>query len=52
MVAIGGINRSNIDEVVRAGADCVCVVSAVTFADDPKAATSALVEAMLSASTA
>ena len=52
VVAIGGINGSNIGEVVRAGADCVCVVSAVTFADDPKAATSALVEAMLSASTA
>ena len=46
VVAIGGINESNIREVVRAGADCVCVVSAVTFADDPKSATAALVEAM------
>ena len=43
IVAIGGINRSNIQDVVRAGADSVCVVSAVTFADDPKAATEELV---------
>ena len=46
IVAIGGINAGNIAEVVRAGADCVCVVSAVTFADDPEAATRELVEAM------
>lgn len=46
VVAIGGINESNVAEVVRAGADCVCVVSAVTLADDPKAATSNLVEAI------
>jgi thiamine-phosphate pyrophosphorylase len=43
IVAIGGINRSNIQDVVREGADSVCVVSAVTFADDPKAATEELV---------
>lgn len=43
IVAIGGINRSNIQDVVSAGADSVCVVSAVTFADDPKAATQELV---------
>ena len=43
IVAIGGINRSNIQDVVRAGADSVCVVSAITFADDPKAATEELV---------
>ena len=36
----------NIAEVARAGADCVCVVSAVTLADDPEAATRRLVEAM------
>lgn len=46
VVAIGGINLGNIAEVVRAGADCVCVVSAVTMADDPEAATGELVEAM------
>ena len=50
VVAIGGINGSNIREVVQAGADCVCVVSAVTFADDPKAATAVLVEAVEGAS--
>ena len=43
IVAIGGINRSNIQDVVRAGADSVCIVSAITFADDPKAATEELV---------
>ena len=50
VVAIGGINGSNIRDVVQAGADCVCVVSAVTFADDPESATAALVEAMGGAS--
>ena len=30
VVAIGGINLANIADVVRAGADCICVVSAVT----------------------
>ena len=44
VVAIGGINESNIGEVVAAGADCACVVSAITFADDPRAATQGLVE--------
>jgi thiamine-phosphate pyrophosphorylase len=43
IVAIGGINRSNIQDVVRAGAASVCVVSAITFADDPRAATEELV---------
>ena len=46
VVAIGGINLDNIGQVIRAGADCVCVVSAVTFADDPEAATLRLVEAI------
>ena len=38
LVAIGGINESNVADVVRAGADCVAVISAVTMADDPEAA--------------
>ncbi|MCH8061041.1 MAG: thiamine phosphate synthase [Chloroflexi bacterium] len=46
VVAIGGINETNIVDVVRAGADCVCVVSAITYADDPEAATSRLAEAI------
>ena len=44
IVAIGGINRDNIADVVRAGADSVCVVSAVTFAEDPRAAAESLVD--------
>ncbi len=44
IVAIGGINAENLPEVVRAGADCVCVVSAITYADDPTEATRQLVE--------
>ena len=46
VVAIGGINAANIADVAKAGADCVCVVSAVTFADDPAAAAAELVEIM------
>lgn len=44
VVAIGGINAGNLAEVVRAGADCVCVVSAVAHADDPREATRRLVD--------
>lgn len=44
VVAIGGIDGGNIGDVLRAGADCVCVVSAVTLADDPETATRRLVE--------
>jgi len=38
VVAIGGINASNIDQVLAAGADAVAVISAVCSADDPRAA--------------
>ena len=51
VVAIGGINLGNIADVVRAGADSVCVVSAVTFADDPEDAAARLVDAMQLAGT-
>ena len=51
VVAIGGINSHNVAEVVAAGADSVCVVSAVTHADDPEAAARGLVEAIARAST-
>ena len=44
VVAIGGINETNIAAVAAAGADCACVVSAITFSDDPRAATRRLVE--------
>ena len=43
VIAIGGINASNIADVARAGADCICVVSAVTFADDVEGAAAELV---------
>jgi thiamine-phosphate pyrophosphorylase len=49
VVAIGGINASNAAEVARAGADCICVVSAVTMAKDPEAAARLLVSAIESA---
>lgn len=38
IVAIGGINRGNIQDVVRAGADAAAVVSAVVAQNDVKAA--------------
>ena len=44
IVAIGGINASNIGPVAQAGADCVCVATAVTMAPDPGEATRELVE--------
>ena len=36
--AIGGINLANLDEVLAAGAQRICVVSAILNADDPAAA--------------
>ena len=38
IVAIGGINRGNIQDVIRAGADAAAVVSAVVAQDDVRAA--------------
>jgi len=48
VVAIGGINASNIPLVVVAGADAAAVISAVCGADDPGAATRELVSAFIS----
>ncbi len=45
VVGIGGIDSSNIADVVAAGADAVAVISAVCGAEDPKAASEALVGA-------
>lgn len=42
LVAIGGLNPSNVRDVVRAGADAVAVVSAVCGSRDPFEATLAL----------
>jgi len=35
LVAIGGMNASNAEEAVMAGADCIAVVSAICAASDP-----------------
>ncbi len=35
LVAIGGMNASNAEEAIMAGADCVAVVSAICAASDP-----------------
>ena len=40
--AIGGIDASNVDDVVAAGADKIAVVRAIAEADDPRAAAAAL----------
>ena len=44
IVAIGGLNASNIAAVAQAGADSACVATAITLAPDPSAATRELVE--------
>ena len=44
LAAIGGIDEGNVQQVVEAGADMVCVISAVAGADDPEGAARRLVE--------
>ncbi|HSD24683.1 MAG TPA: thiamine phosphate synthase [Solirubrobacterales bacterium] len=44
--AIGGIDPSNVDEVVAAGAQRLCVVRAIRDAEDPRGATTALFDAV------
>jgi thiamine-phosphate pyrophosphorylase len=44
LVGIGGITHDNVQEVVRAGADGVAVISAVGAAADPRAACASFVE--------
>lgn len=39
LVAIGGINLENVPDVLRAGADCAAVCSAILGADDVRSAT-------------
>src|SRR5690606_38257694 len=46
LVAIGGVSEANAGEVAAAGADALAVISAVMQADDPAAATKALLEAV------
>ena len=40
LVAIGGLNESNIREVIKAGAGCVAVVSAICASSNPEEAAS------------
>ena len=49
LVAIGGINQENVAPVVAAGADAICVSSAVGLAPDPEEAARRLVERIISA---
>ncbi len=46
IVAIGGITAANAGDAVRAGADVVAVISAITGAADPGAAARALLDAV------
>ena len=46
IVAIGGIDKTNAREVVEAGANCVCVVSAVLGSEDPELAAREIVLAI------
>ena len=44
--AIGGIDSGNVDEVVSAGAERICVVRAIRDAENPRAAATALFDAV------
>lgn len=46
IVAIGGINSSNIQDIIHAGADGIAVVSAICSAADPAEATATLLAAV------
>jgi len=46
LVAIGGINESNIAQVHKAGADSIAIVSAISSAVDPEAVARKLLEFM------
>ncbi|MFH1662741.1 MAG: thiamine phosphate synthase [Chloroflexota bacterium] len=44
LVAIGGINLNNAEEVLAAGADSIAVISAIMQADSPKEATRQIID--------
>ena len=46
LVAIGGLNRGNIADVIRSGAEGIAVVSAICSAEDPMQAAADLVAVM------
>ena len=43
IVAIGGITIDNLPDVIQAGADSVCMVSAITMSKDPESSARQLV---------
>jgi thiamine-phosphate pyrophosphorylase len=45
VAAIGGINETNIKQVIAAGADSAAVISAIICSDDPKAAAKKIISA-------
>ncbi len=45
VLAIGGITPENAAEIAKAGADCICVIAAVTQADAPREAAERLLAA-------
>jgi thiamine-phosphate pyrophosphorylase len=49
VVAIGGITTERVDEIVQAGADALCVISAVGLASSPRDAAATLVQAIRAA---
>ena len=51
LVAIGGINESNVHEVVKAGADCIAVVLAICASSYPEAAARRINDIIYSALT-
>ncbi|WP_298940623.1 thiamine phosphate synthase [uncultured Psychromonas sp.] len=44
VVAIGGINQTNLDEIIKTGVDGVALVSAICHADDSKVAAATLLK--------
>ena len=49
IVAIGGITLSNVDPILTAGADGICVISAIGQADDPEEQTRLFVQRITTA---
>jgi thiamine-phosphate pyrophosphorylase len=48
ILAIGGVKKANLDQVLAAGADGIAVISAIISADDPMAASADLLAALRS----
>lgn len=44
IIAIGGIKHDTVNDVIRAGADCVAIISAILSADDVVAAASEIIK--------